>query len=377
MLSLRDHSRPILKAVLLCAALAGSNRAALAADPLSNIPNAPDAEVGGQVSKESALAEAYLTGKGVSRDPKQAAYWFEKAAGLGDPVAQNQIGYLYQVGLGVPADPVRAVRWFRLAASNGLTNAKVNLAVAYIWGVGTQTDPGMGEKLLLEAAAKGNSIAATYLGDLYYNGQVRPKDEAAGEKWYEKAVKMHSYLAEYRMGMLLSEPVNHAQDYKRAVSLFRQSAAAGYVPAMHSLGRLLVNHPELCTSHQEALTLLNDAADAGTWQSSVVLGALARDGKWITQDPRQAYFHFRAGAIQGGDRAKALVAKDLQILSAKLSAEELAQLNEQAADWAREHGQLISMLYRGQKAGPAAGTLALATPIPGAHAGTLVPLTIF
>jgi hypothetical protein len=188
---------------------------------------------------------------------------------------------------------------------------------------------------------------------------------------------MHSYLAEYRMGMLLSEPINHAHDYKRALSLFRQSAAAGYIPAMHSLGRLLVNHPELCTSHQEALTLLNDAAEAGTWQSSFVLGALARDGKWVTQDPAQAYFHFRVGAIQGGDAAKALVANDLQLLSTKLSAEERAQLDEQAADWAHEHGQLFSMLYRGQKAGSAAGTLALATPTPGAHAGALVPLTLF
>jgi TPR repeat protein len=339
------------------------------------LPDTPGTEIRGHVSKETALGEAYLTGKGVPQDIKQAAYWYEKAAGLGDPVAQNQIGYLYQVGLGVPADPIRAVHWYQLAAANGLADAKVNLAVAYIWGTGAQRNTATGEQLLLEAAGKGNPIAATYLGDMHYLGIGVPKDEAAGEKWYEKAVKEHSYLAEYRMGMILSESTGHSRNVKLAVSLFRQSAAAGFVPAMHSLGRLLVNHPELCDSHDEALRLLNDAASAGTWQSSMVLGALARDGKWVPRDERQAYLHFRAGAIQGGEPAKALAANDLQRLSTTISAEDRAKLDDQAQAWAHEHGKLISMMYRGQKSGSSA--VALVAPSGGAHAGTLLPLTAF
>ena len=375
MLTMRNYLQPrlvttlVLPIVLACSGYSALGEASLA--------DTPGTEISGHVSKETALGEAYLTGKGVPQDMKQAAYWYEKAAGLGDPVAQNQIGYLYQVGLGVPADPVRAIHWYQLAAANGLTDAKVNLAVAYVWGTGAQRNTAMGEQLLLEAAAKGNSVAATYLGDLHYLGIGVPRDEAAGEKWYEKAVREHSYLAEYRMGMILSEPSGHSQDPKRAMSLFRQSAAAGFVPAMHSLGRLLVNHPELCDSHEEALKLLHDAAAAGTWQSSMVLGALARDGKWVPRDDRQAYLHFRAGALQGGDPAKALVANDLQRLSATISAEDRAKLDDQAQAWAHEHGRLISMLYKSQKNGSSGGSVALVTPSGGAHAGTLLPLTAF
>lgn len=350
-------------------------QAAIAEATFHNVPLGPGD--GGHVSKETALGEAYLTGKGVSRDIKQAIYWYEKAAGLGDPVAQNQMGYFYHTGLGVPADPARAVHWYQLAAANGLLSAKVNLAVAYIWGVGAEKNPATGKELLLEAAKKGNPMAAAYLGDLYYLGVGVPKDEAAGEKWYEKGVKMHSYLAAYRMGMILSEQPGHPKDTKRALSLFRQSAAAGFVPAMHAAGRLLVNNPELCNSHEEALKLLNDAAEAGTWQSSMILGALARDGKWVPQDDRQAYAHFMAGGIQGGDAAKALVANDLERLSARISAEDREKLDEQAQSWAHEHGQLLSMLYRNQKASFGGGSVALATPATGAHAGTLLPLTAF
>ena len=372
MFTMRNYLQPRLVATLTLPILfAGAGYSAGG----EVFPDTPGTEISGHVSKETALGEAYLTGKGVPQDMKQAAYWYEKAAGLGDPVAQNQIGYLYQVGLGVPADPVRAIHWYQLAAANGLTDAKVNLAVAYIWGTGAERNTATGEQLLLEAAAKSNSIAATYLGDLHYLGIGVPKDEAAGEKWYEKAVKGHSYLAEYRIGMILSEPTGHTHDIKRAVSLFRQSATAGFVPAMHSLGRLLVNHPELGDSREEALKLLNDAAAAGTWQSSLVLGALARDGKWVPHDDRQAYLHFRAGAIQGGDPAKALVANDLRRLSTLISAEDRAKLDDQAQAWAQEHGRLISMLYRTQKGGSTA--VALVTPSGGAHAGTLLPFTAF
>ncbi|KAA6465149.1 sel1 repeat family protein [Acidobacteria bacterium AB60] len=373
MVTMRSYLRPALAALVAALPLMISSPAR-AEGVFPDLPQTSEIGERAHVSKETALGDAYLTGRGVSQDLKQAAYWYEKGAGLGDPVAQNQIGYLYEVGLGVEKDQARAMHWYQLASAGGLTNAKVNLAVAYIWGMGVEKNPPLGESLLLEAVAKGNSMAATYLGDLHFDGIGVPRDEAAGEKWYEKAVKMHNYLGAYRVGMLLSERAGHAHDLKRALGLFRESATAGFVPAMHSLGRLQVNHPELCASHEEALKLLSDAAEAGTWQSSMVLGALARDGKWVAQDDRQAYLRFREGTLQGGDTARALAANDLKVLSAKLSAQERAELDRQAEAWAGEHAQLLSMLYKGKKAGADLGAIALATPPSGSHAGMLLPV---
>jgi TPR repeat protein len=331
----------------------------------------------GHVRKEVELGEAYLTGQGAPRDLKQAAYWYEKAAGEGDPVAQNQIGYLYQTGLGVPHDPIRAVHWYQLAAANGLTRAKVNLAVAYLWGSGVQPNPTTAENLLHEAAEKGDSTALTYLGDMYFMGVGVPRDEAAGTKWYERAIKLHGYLASYRLGMILSGPPGNPKDLKRALSLLRASASSGFVAAMHSAGLLLVNHPELCTSHEEALTLLNEAASAGTWKSSLVLGTLARDGKWVPQDPRQAYFHFRVGALQGGDTASALADHDLQVLAAKIGPDERAELDEKATAWSNEHNQCLAMLYKDHRGKTTLAEIALTTPQSGSHAGNLIPTSLF
>ena len=69
----------------------------------------------GSIRDEIVLAGDYFTGSGVERDPKMAAYWYEKAAGHGSPEAQNQIGYFYQAGIGVTRDSKRAFHWYQLA----------------------------------------------------------------------------------------------------------------------------------------------------------------------------------------------------------------------------------------------------------------------
>jgi TPR repeat protein len=331
----------------------------------------------GRAQSEIALGDAYFTGHGVHQDLRLAAYWYEKAAGFGDPVAQNQIGYFYQTGMGVLPDAARAAHWYQLSASAGLMRAKVNLGIAYIWGIGVKRNPKTAEQLFIEAANRGDSMALAYLGDMYFFGEGVQQDRAAGERWYESATRMHNYLGDFRLGSILSDPTGHPRDIERALSLFRESAAKGFVPSMHSAGLLLVNHPELCTSHEEALSLLNGSASAGMWKSSVVLGALARDGKFVPQDSGAAYFHFLVGVLQGGEAAKALVNNDLQVLSGKINPEDLAKIDQEAHAWAEKHSRPLEILYKGRRDGATIAAFALAVPQSGSHAGPLIPVAPF
>ena len=331
----------------------------------------------GHVRDEIALADAYMTGRGVQQDMKLAAFWYEKAAGSGDPLAQNQIGYFYEVGLGVPTDAARAVHWFQLAAAGGFVDAKVNLGVAYMWGTGVQQNKELAEKLIREAANKGSAIGATYLGDMCFFGVGIPQDKAAAEHWYEKGAKRHYSLAVYRLASMLAEPGAKPRNLPRAASLFREAALAGFVPAKHSLALLLVNHPELNESDHEAISLLDESAEAGTWKSSVVLGILSRDGKIVPQDDSTAYFHFQVALRQGGDLARALVSKDLQTLEGKLDAQQRAQIDERVNGWMQKHNVTLEVIYRNgdrQSQFPAFG---LAATPPSVHAAALVPTNPF
>ncbi|HKH34949.1 MAG TPA: sel1 repeat family protein, partial [Beijerinckiaceae bacterium] len=48
---------------------------------------------------------------------------FRRAAGRGNPIAQNRLARLYAVGRGVPKNLVESAAWHLLASARGLTDA--------------------------------------------------------------------------------------------------------------------------------------------------------------------------------------------------------------------------------------------------------------
>ncbi|HVT96536.1 MAG TPA: tetratricopeptide repeat protein, partial [Acidobacteriaceae bacterium] len=235
------------------------------------------------IDQEIQLGNDYMVGHGVSKDEKQAAYWYEKAAEAGEPSAQKQIGFFYQAGIGVAADPVRAVHWYQLAAANGLVTARTNLGVAYLWGSGVRKDLSMAAQLFRQAAEKGDGRAATYLGNMYFAGNGMQQDKAAAEHWYRVGAKQHDPVAEFDLGALFSVE-DHPHDFEKAAKWYRKSLEGGYVPAMHSLALLLEDHPELAKSDREFLHLFEQAAGLGQWKSSLALGMLFNEGKLVPRD---------------------------------------------------------------------------------------------
>jgi hypothetical protein len=55
-------------------------------------------------------------GVGMPRNFRDAARFYERAAGLGETSAMTNLGLMYETGRGVPQDPLRAYVWFDLGA---------------------------------------------------------------------------------------------------------------------------------------------------------------------------------------------------------------------------------------------------------------------
>lgn len=70
----------------------------------------------GHRGAEFMLGAMYFYGKGVPKNDKFAAIWFQKAAVKGDPNGQLAFGSLYIRGVGVQQDLVRAYAWLSIAA---------------------------------------------------------------------------------------------------------------------------------------------------------------------------------------------------------------------------------------------------------------------
>jgi TPR repeat protein len=315
--------------------------AACAADP--DIPRIEAGGKRGSIQQEIELGNAYLVGRGVGRDEKQAAYWYEKAANSGDPVAQQQLGYLYQTGVGVKRDPSRAVQWFERAVSGGLVSAKVNLGVAFFWGLGARKDPAFAAQLFREASEKGSGMGACYLGDLYYFGLGVTKSESDALHWFELGSRLHSVPAKLNLALLLSVQSDQKSQH-RAVKLLRESAAAGSVAAKHQLGLQIMRKPEFARHPEEGIAMLEEAASQGFWRSSIVLGMLSRDGLGLAKDGGAAYYHFRIAAIQGGEKASRLLTNDFQALSIELNQAQIKVLDQDAKAWVERHKRALEYI---------------------------------
>jgi uncharacterized protein len=343
-----------------------------AADP--DIPRLQADAQRGSIKQEMELGAAYLAGRGVPQDEKQAAYWFEKAANAGDPGAQKQIGYFYEAGIGVSRDPAQAARWFQRAVAGGLISAKVNLGVAYLLGSGVKQDTPLAEDLFRQAFAQGNGTAACYLGEMYIRGIGVQKDQAAGERWYESGAKLHDARAEFQLANLLWHRQKEPNDTRRAVKLLHEAAASGMVAAKHQLGIILLKQPSLASSPQEAPSLLKESSEAGEWRSSVALGLVWRDGmSGIKADPRTAYYRYRLAALQGGQEALQVVANELDALSAKLGAEQAAAVDTDARAWFDNHHLALQFINKDGGKWKESPAYAVAIPEPGMFAGRLLP----
>jgi TPR repeat protein len=290
------------------------------------------------IQQELRMAGAYMVGKGVPKDLVQSAYWFKKAADQGDPGAQNELGYLYIWGVGVERDEAQAFKWFARASGSGSQQAKLNLAVLYLKGMGVARDNEMGRELLTELAAKRNGRAEAYLGVMYLRGHGVALDRGAAEQWFSRAAKDKNPEGEFAMGTLYSIAGGHEHDFAKAAKLLRGSARAGYVPAMYSLAMLLVDHPDIEQKGSgEAVAMLERSAEAGTWESSVELGVLARDGRGMKQDGGEAFRWFTIAAKQGGAQAEAKTRADVEKCRAALAAGEQDDELRAAKSWMEQH----------------------------------------
>lgn len=82
---------------------------------------------------QSQLAFMYLNGRGVNKNPVQAAYWYQKAADSGSSLAKTELGRMYEQGVGVEKDLEKALALYNnpIAKSDyERVNTKLNCILA-------------------------------------------------------------------------------------------------------------------------------------------------------------------------------------------------------------------------------------------------------
>ena len=111
----------------------------------------------GDAASQVQVGECYASGQAVTRDLKQAAEWYLKAAEKGDTSGEVHLAALYRDGgKNFPRDMAQAAEWYRKAAEHGDVAAQATLGVLYSIGQGVpQSNVEAYYWLDLAAAVKG------------------------------------------------------------------------------------------------------------------------------------------------------------------------------------------------------------------------------
>jgi localization factor PodJL len=156
------------------------------------------AAANGDLGAEIEIAQRFLEGRTVPRDPKVAADWLQTAADAGSPFAQYRLGALYEKGVGVAKDAARARALYTRAADAGNARAMHNLAVLY--------------------AQDG--------------GQGKP-DYTAALEWFKKAGALGVRDSQFNLGVLYGRGLGAGQDLAQAWLWFSLAARQGDTDAAH------------------------------------------------------------------------------------------------------------------------------------------------
>lgn len=105
---------------------------------------------------------------------------FLLAAKAGHVYAQYNVGLMYEQGLGITKNVKEAVYWYNESAMQGNSAAQFNLGVCFENGIGTAVDFEKANKWYREASVQGDGLAVGNLGMLYIRGQGVKVNKVAG-----------------------------------------------------------------------------------------------------------------------------------------------------------------------------------------------------
>ena len=182
------------------------------------------------------VGEMYELGvAGLNQDFVQAAKLYERAAELGDLVAQFNLGVFYEHGQGVPVDRRLAETYLERSATQGHDSAQLNLGLLYQSGVEGVPDYKKAIYWLQMAAESGNPKAHGAIGSMYFGGHGVNQNTAKAIYHLELSAAMGEVYSQYNLTLVLRELDDGSVDQERVANLLKQSAERGFGPAQVDL----------------------------------------------------------------------------------------------------------------------------------------------
>lgn len=224
----------------------------------------------GLANAQYLLGVMYQQGKGVEKNYKRAAKWYQLAADQKLPAAQNHLGYLYHYGKGVPQNLRKAVKFYKLSA--------------------TQND----------------NLAFHNLGIVYENGHGVSQDYEKAIKYYKIAAKSGFAESQNEVGLMFLAGLGVSQNFEKAVYWFGLSANQGHVIGQSNLGYMYHFGYGVPVDYRKSLKWYKLAAEAGNGIAQYHLSSMYMNGLGVEPDTMYAYLWSSIAAKNGNKNGSIL-----------------------------------------------------------------------
>jgi len=144
-----------------------------------------------------------------------------KAAELGDPQAQTNLGAMFQDGAGVERNYSEAMRWYQMAAKAGNVQAEKNIGDLYM-------------DMEVPSRCRNRSTGAVSLGCFWVKGPEAP-NEIEAIKWYLRAAEEGHPGAMTNLGRMFALGYGVKQNCAAARQWLSKAATAGNQAAAENI----------------------------------------------------------------------------------------------------------------------------------------------
>jgi localization factor PodJL len=164
---------------------------------------------------------------GPAASPQETAATLKALATRGDASAQYELGVRYSDGRGLVRDSKAAAQWFEKAADQGLAPAQYRLGSYYEKGIGVERDYAKARSYYQQAAENGNARAMHNLAVLFAEGNDGKPDYAAASEWFRKAADFGVRDSQYNLAILYARGLGVGQSMTQSYMWFAIAAAQG------------------------------------------------------------------------------------------------------------------------------------------------------
>jgi len=259
------------------------------------------------------LGGFYLVGPQSSRDPKQALYWYTKAANLDDNLAEFELGMMYYSGFGVVQDLKTSSEWLHKSAHHAYAPAEYWLGHMYDRGEGVEQNHYSAVVWLMPAAYQGYGKAEQLLGWHYFYGVGVTRNDDAAFKWTKAAAMQDDPAAEELLAKLYAGGHGVKQSDVDSFKWSYRSAQQDNAEAECALGWDYHNGYGVARDDRAAFAWEYRSAEQGNPYGAWILSSLYERGQGVPRNLTEAYRWIRVA--QAGLPKNLKIQKSAAILS--------------------------------------------------------------